>query len=85
MPRNYGLTSGRDVGGFDHLGRSHIAPDLTQREFESFAADLPFPRGYFAQLLIDIATLFIWILFGCLGVIAVGGPFLALGWILFLS
>lgn len=83
MPRNFGVTGSAAVGG-NQPPSPHIAPDITRRELQLiFPADPT--RGLVAQSLIDVATILVWIVLGCLFVVAVGGPFLALGWILFLS
>jgi hypothetical protein len=60
--------------------------EILPRDLELFLpADLSFPRSNLTQAMLDVLTLCVWALLGCLGALIAGGPLLALGWILFCS
>ena len=78
----FGKTARANSGGIGHPrglhGSKYILPkDLLLSTYTSL------PRSYLTQALIDIATVTVWALLGCAAVLIVGGPLLALGWILF--
>lgn len=81
----YWRTARANSGGDGHSHGPHSA-DYTRADLELlFPADPPLPRGYLAQAMLDVLTVLIWAVLGCLGILIVGGPLLALGWILFFS
>lgn len=45
----------------------------------------PLPRSQFTQAMLDIAALLVWMLLGLFGVTIVGGPVIAVFWMLFFS
>jgi hypothetical protein len=82
--RNWGITSDR------RTPRGQSTPPVATHG--SYAPrDSIFPghptleRGNLAQAAIDVLTLFVWLVLGGLAVLIVGGPVLAVGWMLFCS
>jgi hypothetical protein len=78
--------TGRIASGGQPRPGLHISAD-THAESNSFysplATELSFPRSQFAQAMLDILTLCVWMLFGLLGALILSGPAIVLVWILF--
>lgn len=78
----YWRTARANSGGDGHSHGPHsskyaLPNDLLLSTYTSF------PRSQLTQALIDVFTVIVWAVLGCLLALIAGGPFLAIGWILF--
>lgn len=96
MSRNYGIMSGPQHLGGASMSRSAGSADTragsnvvylppSPSAFIAPPVDLPLPRGKFAQAMIDILTVVVWMVFGLLVTAVVGGPIIAVIWMVFFS
>lgn len=83
--RNYGIMSDRQrLGGVSALPAT-TRDEIHPRDSNLLPGSSPLKLLKVLQALRDVFTLLVWIVFGLLISFAVGGPIIALGWMLFFS